>query len=280
MLRLSAVISLMMFSSSLTHAALLVDWGGDYLTGTGTSVSNLNLPTPTDSSTTRTWAYNSSTTIVPASGYTTTATSANFYGSLQFTYASGPANFTTARIDNNNDVNRINISTPVNSGVAQTIAGFLTWQKADFLNGLSSQSVSLASGNLLSLNFASVGGAGTVTFRALIQQGGQWYLSANSFTNSATGTFTIDLYSTNWALWTPASDLSQLPSSYTLASSTFTDITSAGFYFSGSRSNSMSFQIDSVEFNAVPEPSIMAMALASVCVLLTIQRRRSSSSLR
>jgi len=286
-------------------AALIVDWGGNYVSddislhkdgdATGVKWNNTN-DSLFGGRGGRQFKLN--TLRSPTSGYS--GTSAKFYGGVtNFTpdgsgSATGGAQF--AIIDNGgNDLLQVDgINSEGNSSARFAILP--VWKKADFLNGADSQTISFDNSGDLQVSSFSVAvndnaiGDGTPSFGALrwwVQSGGVFYVSQDitGAANVLEQTYTTtDFSSLNWSVHNVSEGswdrMYVNDTTFATGSSALTDVTAVGFYVSSnqgaiSAADGINFSSFEVEAAIVPEPSaLMLFGLAAVGGAWTCLRRR------
>ena len=114
----------------------------------------------------------------------------------------------------------------------------------------------------------------------VVVSSGMTYVSQSSINFTSTGNVTTytfdDPDATNWAVWAPNSDLSNLPDfTTTVAGTSLSSISEAGFYFEkiGSTNTNPTFRVFTADLAAVPEPSVIALLLGGVGTLVLRRRR-------
>ncbi len=228
-------------------AKTIVDWGGDYVTGS----RDLVLPAGVDNGGTRTYPYSATVPITPGSSLylAPEGKSGTFYGASELTSTDGtPRNFGAARVSNNGTNDWIYFQ-----GVSQvggSLQGLVFFSKAHFLNGFNTPTIPLdhLSGRVLIASLADSG-----LFRFAVRDGdNQWYLSQSSRTTP--GSFVLaSLAEESWGAWDPSgAPIASPPSSFAVAGTALADITGFGYYFYAARgasapgTNVEAFQIDFV----------------------------------
>ncbi len=236
------------FTQVSAQAKTIVDWGGDYVTGS----RNLVLPTGVDNGGTRTFPYSATVPIIPNSDYTVpTGKSGAFYGALELTHTDGtPRNFLSFRVSNATTNDSIYLqgtnSTP------GSIKGLFFFRKSDFLNGYSSATLSLTRlrGRF---NLLTLGTSGTVRF-AVRDGNDQWYVSQT--VRTTVGLLEIgSLSDETWGAWNPSgSPLAALPATYNVAGSAINNVMAFGYYFTALRSDStVSITLRDFQIEFIPQ---------------------------
>ena len=171
-----------------------------------------------------TWNFSDTTKLITS----TKGTNATVYGGMAATWTTAQTNNYTPLLQWSVDVPgfkvRVNPDIPA---TATATKGILLWKKADFLNGMNTNTVGFISGNSLT---ADVGVTGSAELRFVVNQGGAYYVSDTNST--VAGVFTIDPTTTLWR--TLSTD-----NSYTIGTTavtlTLNDIQAVGIYMSGAR---------------------------------------------
>lgn len=266
-----------------THAATqAVNWAAS----TAWVTANQDLRAGSGSTSLSNYVFSSSfsdtTALNPSSvGYTTPSGSVGtFYGGYKITKFSDTNVFTPIlQVQQNTTSDRIVFNS--NSGAFNSeVDALVYWKKSDFLNGLSSQTLSLdntATGSI-SVNYGS--GATTQT-RFVVKSAGVFYISQTAQTNNTGGTYTLSFDpNTMWSIYDPTSDIELGTTSYSITSSALTDIQGVGVYMERTRTSNassislLSFQLDLVgTVSSVPEPATFAI-LAGAVVLGSVAYRR------
>ncbi len=115
-----------------------------------------------------------------------------------------------------------------------------------------------------------------LTGRWVVNDGGTYYISSNTFTGSAT---LADPNSTTWALFSPTGSLLNFnQSAATFSSRSFTNIQGAGFYVENDVVNTTeapSVNVSQFSVNAlIPEPSSISLLGAAGLVLMARRNRK------
>lgn len=279
------------------HSAVLVDWGGStgYVTTTTTITDPNNLAyftVGTTPSATRTavYSYVSGTSSNPATGYSTpSGKSGVFYTGSYMTSSGATVTGSTNRqwarsvADGAAASDYIYFLRGGSVGIASDGLTFTAFQKANFLNGGSSQSnISLGSGSDLAMSLSTSLGA-TAYFAVL--DGSQWYVSQTGFTGNGVHSLSgTALQNATWGLWDPTgganSRLGALPVSFGVSTPGFTNISGFGIVSSNQAlaGNSTNFGIGAFTVTAVPEPSTLLSLLAAGLGWMVVSRRKRASS--
>lgn len=230
----------------------------------------------------------------------------NTYGSSQGVYRDGWSGYIGA--------GALNVSTSGNNatytgasavtlgnaaGNPNTSIGFLSFYNQGAAAGAQSFSAVVTG-----LNLALTSGVSTITWqmntssvtsqtlKMLVQVDGAWYISNSGFTQTAlsattfdtasTGSFVFNTLASTWSTFTLTPSLDNTGTmaigsalGADLGSST---ITGLGFYSEiSTRYNSI--RIDSLEVNAVPEPTTLALLMGGCGLMAVIRRPRKASLL-
>lgn len=268
-------------------AAVVVNWSGDYVS---TPTQSLALPSPVLTDSTNVYAYSSTNTISPTSGYVAPADrSGPFYGGAYLTRSAGSATFGGRSVSDGSPSDRIFFQRSGSLDVSFTGAAFIAFQTDSFLNVGLSDTVSFGLDGLtpvgsLSMSVAQAAGA---THRFAVLNAGQWYLSSASL--SGVGTLAIssaNILSSTWGAWSPTSGangrLGDVPVSFSTLGSAFTDIEGFGYYvgWSGGVAATINSGMDGFSANAlvVPEPEALALVVPAWIVVLLLRRKRGLRS--
>lgn len=266
-----AAFSLAMASA---HTATIVDWGGDYV-ATGQS---LNMGTSSVSGNQSTWDRTGATALSPAANYSGPA----FYGIIQNNSSNGPAaNISQTQVVNRASGDTITVGWTSSSFTDKTVLGLVYIKQSSFL---SYNTGSVTFDSTSSISIAKPTGAGNNYYvKAAVLANGQWYLSNTSSPNAQySAGLTINNAATEmWGAYTAtAASLATLPSSYTTAGSSLTDITAVGYFFfanrTGGATGNSSVAVSDITFSAVPEPSTMVLVAIGGLFLLLRRRRHAA----
>ncbi len=291
-------------STMTSHAATIsVDWGGDYVTANqGFSQGSFGVyrfnddnaadPTVPAGSNMRQrilFGLTNSTTgyYTPGSGYTApSGKTGNFYLGENTLYANQFQDPSVFRVTDHAGADGIRLRTQDQTTTSYALLGFA---KADFLNGTSSQTLSLDSTTSISITLGSdVGQSGTSAARYAVLNAGQWYLSNTTFsiaaglnTLSSSGTETwgtIDPLGTDGVSALAGTGLNVAPGSF--SSQTFNDVQGFGLWI-GHTGNStdqpLDFEVTGFSATTVPEPATWAMLLGGLGALALLRRRRANA---
>lgn len=239
--------------------ALIVDWGGNYVTASTVPFSNLN------GTSTQYGGFSGGNPILlsPSSGYS--GTSATFYGQ-----ATVSGSFSGSTGITNDALNGDRIEIKQNS---QAISAVFLWKQTDFLNGLNGGTLNLAAGSSIGGNVVTY--ASGVPGRAVLRLGSIYYISQSVFTG--TGAFSADLTTLNWFDYDPATSLTTIGSAANIfTGGQISNVTEVGYFTGVTNGASNAVRVSSVEFNAiaVPEPAAAVPALLGTMGILLWLRRR------
>ncbi len=161
----------------------------------------------------------------------------------------------------------------------------VVFKKADFLNGMSSQTVAFDASSSYSATVALGSGyqASNNRFRIVVQDGSNWYISQaialNAGNNVVQTISNTTFASRTWSDYNPSISLSAIGASATPA---FTNVTAVGFQFELSSLKSVNggsnggAWVNDFVVSAIPEPGAFAMVgglMALACV--GMRRRRA-----
>lgn len=213
-------------------ADTIVDYGGTNLV---TANQNGVLPSPTTTGLKRTYPLNLANAITPASGYTGSAV----YGAFETEASTGSAVNAGLQWANNAAGDRINSFATWSTGTL-TLSGLVCIKQADFI-ALNNGNVRFDATSSMTANVFLLNNSGSLPkiVRFAVLNDGTWYLSSSS--NNAAGTFSIaNLATESFGVWSgPASTpFGAVPTTFTTAGSTLTNIQAVGIYFLSSRDNS------------------------------------------
>ena len=268
------------------HAELIVDWGGEHVTGntnfsrSQTSATGLyNADASTDAR--RGLAFDTDTPVI-AIGTTAGAsvyggTSAEFYGGMALTlYDTETAgSFSSARINQSGTSDRLQLVAS-NPAAPAAFHNVFLWKKADFLAGSTAPAVTFDNTSTISVTVPS--NNGPLLGRYVVDDGGVLYISQDTFDGSTSGDKTLAPAGKNWAPYSPAAlALDFDADAATFAPHTFTDVRAAGYYLEqdaiAAGSGNFTAVVTGFEVNAViPEPASAALLTTGLALLA---RRRA-----
>lgn len=276
-------------SANLSQASTVVDWGGDYVTSRQAFRSTFRTHAVrewgNDALTDDRFAgfdYSDTNVLNPTSNYS--GTSGTFYGGFELWRlgnTSNGANHDWMGVFNNGTTDFFGWRDTNGSNRRQY--GMVFWKKEDFLNGQDMEAgLRLDETSSFGVSEQNICNNCGVSYRFVIEDSGQFYLSSNGYTNDGkvlTGTELMD--TVTWAAFDPATNLQITPGvnsgasslTYNIASSFFSDITSVGFYVEKANTDDAPdprFEINGFEVSlataAVPEVS--TFALSGIGILL------------
>jgi len=285
-------------------ATIIVDWGGDYVSANqvfrNTTTSDPNAyRSYTNSGQSYSVLKDSFQNLTPGSGYTApTGKTSNFYGGFMSSSGSSAATLGGAT----GTTSAINARAVVNSGTADMITlalstataqirGAVLFNKSDFLNSTSSQTIIFDSDS--SLTFKGIMGGYRPVGRWMVLDGSTWYISLATITQTASNTVeTHTLNNLNTALWAVYNPrLTDTAGTYLLnaapttgyAQHTFTDIQSMGIFMDsygeaasvdGSSYSRFALAGFTAHATAIPEPSTLALSLGALGCVAFLRRSR------
>jgi hypothetical protein len=268
-------------SAGSAHAALLVNWGGDYVTANvnfARSTTNNAFAYPSGTGRSKVAAWNESTALSPSSSYS--GVSSTFYGgffaSHDGTVTNAPNITTSARIANSGTTDQIylRLQTPLDaSKTAASVGGGVAWLKSDFLNN-STATITFDTTSSLNITLQSLTSGAEV--RWMIKDGTQWYVSNAAHTSSGSKSLSgASLLAETWLAYDPGSSL--LEPTGTFVSHNFTDITAVGYFgwmdISSSALTTTDIIVTAFSVDAIPEPS--SALLGGLGLLALLRRRRA-----
>lgn len=166
------------------------------------------------------------------------------------------------------------------------------FQKADFLNGGSGGTLVLGDGSKFTLTTSTSGITPTESNargRWLVQSGGVYYLSSDTFSmDTGTHEFEYDPSST-WAVYTPSTSAGTVLNftGSTFSTQTFNDVQSLGFYVESWNGSSTilvdtatsgdvyNMQVTDFNVDVVPEPNVSSLISLGVIAVLGSWRVRA-----
>jgi hypothetical protein len=247
------------------NAAIVVD----FTTNFGTTNSRA---ADTDTNTGDTWNFSTTTALIEDTTLQAGESNKRVYGGVITTWATSQAYAPLHRIldvaDPNPDRLQLQVNPTTLTG-GTSAKGVWLWNKADFLNGFNSGTLSIGAGDSLSLDVFQLSGG--TTSRFVVNQAGTYYVSSASSTNS-TGTFSIADLSTQ--TWAPLDTTDYSIGSF--SSVALNDVQGVGVFFNlaPSGNNQSLFGITDFQLNVIPEPSV---ALLCGFGFLALLRRRKNA---
>ncbi|WPJ97022.1 hypothetical protein SH580_04785 [Coraliomargarita algicola] len=156
---------------------------------------------------------------------------------------------------------------------AATAEGAFIWNQADFLNGYDTGTLSMSAGDSMSLDITTVTTAGASSeIRFVVNNGGTYYVSNTSTTNTS-GSFTIsDLSTETWA--TMSTDDTYSFGSF--SSVAMTDIQGVGYYFDLSTTageGNFRLDVNDFKYTVVPEASSFGLLFGLLSFCFVLKRR-------
>ncbi len=261
--------------ASLAPATVVIDFGGDMVSGH----QNFDLGSLVESPTGVYGWYRTGATplIANSSNYT----GPTLYGIIQQEGEVASGGFYRVRNLDVDDVFQNRTFSPLD--ITSYSLGYV--KKSDFLNGMSEVSnLSLKGQDAISMNVSTLFGNGTSTrlVHFVVQNGTDWYISSASVT--AAGVLSIDNGQTStWAPWSipPATGglFPSVPTEFAVLGSDLTDIQAVGVWSritaTHATSNAVAdFQFASFEVAVIPEPGAVAAVMGLLVVGLVLIRRR------
>jgi hypothetical protein len=294
-------------SVASSQAAVVVDWGGDYVTtnqNMAGSSTILNTDLSGGAGRSRYMEWNSAGTLAnPAAGYTApTGKTANIYN-LGFvsTWSGTPGANAAANANriigssSSADVLRFQAGANVGTGgtVSNVSAAFtMAFKASDFLVN-PAQAYGFDSNSSISMTLTA--SPTTYTTRLMVQVANQWYLSSSTAPTTGASPFTLTLNGAaltgnQWAAFTPTSGTTGAalqsmffnPTGATFSTlDTSSGIQALGFYTSYSNTVATNTSIDIRSFTAdlaaVPEPSTWALLAIGLTAVVIFRRRRQQA---
>jgi hypothetical protein len=252
------------------QAVEIVNWGNsnEYATGTA-NFTNIGGETSENF-----WRSGDPANVTPSTNYSAPSGKTNdIFAVFQQQTTDSNTTFVALNIadgETNNDFIRM---TGRNNS---TLSGLIYFTKSGFLNGYDSGSLGLSTVEEINWTLADQSVADSTSLRMAVLNGSQWYLSSAQSTSNAAGTTTFeDLGSVTWATWDPTGfPLDAAPGSFSVASSSLTDIQAFGMYFSTTRTTQTRLNISGFEVIAIPEPGTLALVGIALGSVLLFRRKK------
>jgi hypothetical protein len=262
---------------SISQAALIVDWGGDYVNSTLVAFSGSFTNSSTGSGYGGFLAGENPIELTPSSGYT----GGRIYGSILELTNVGASLGSVNGVGGTGATDLMLLKSDTGSAAAFLIL----WQQADFLTlGANSGNVSFDATSSVRLNTTSYTAQNATDSGRLVIRltNGSYYISERVFTDASNRTVS-NLTGLNFFNYAPATSLgvdngSLGVAASILSSGSITGITSVGFYFeSDTAANAV--RITDFEVNAIvsliPEPSTYALLAGGLTFAIGLCRRRA-----
>jgi len=276
--RLFAFLALLIAPIPALNAALIVDWGGNYVSANRSYGNPSAGGVFTSNSADKFGGFSGGDPLQLNPSINYSGTSGTFYGQISrtagtgvFTSSGGAASGTT--VSNNANADRLEIKL---DGTGNAAAGVFLWKKADFLNGQNSGTLNFAAGSTVSTTIDTFSGG--MTGRAVLKAGGNYYISSAIFSSVTSSQF--DLTTLNWFHYDPAASLTTIGSTATLVvGGVIGNVTEVGFFTGVSGVTPNAVRVSSLEFNyvagaVIPEPSTFAFVSGLLILGMCAQRRR------
>lgn len=279
--KLTTLLTIATLSGGSANAALLVNWGGDYVSANvnfARSTANNAFAYPSGTGRSKVVAWNESTALSPSASYS--GVSSTFYGgyfaSHDGTVTNAPNITTSARITNSGTTDQIflRLQTPADtSKTAASVGAGVAWLKSDFLNN-STATITFDTTSSLNITLQTL--TSGADLRWMVKDGAQWYVSNTAHTTSGSKSLSgASLLAETWLAYNPGSSL--LEPSGTYASHNFTDITAVGYFgwmdISGTALTTSDIVVTAFSANAIPEP--YSALLGGLGLLALLRRRRA-----
>ena len=248
---MSAVALVVMGSVAVSQAAVIVDYNAPATRTNGVSAT-------TSTSFGDTWAF-SDTSPLFAGG---DGQNNIIYGGAITTWTV-EEDYKPSVVQVNGSGAQIQLKPAGNATSTQRALGAFVWNNADFLNGTAGTTVELGAGSTISM---SVLESGVTEYRAVVNQGGTYYVSNDSAVGAALSI--ADASATTWAL------LNTADYTYgTFGALTMDDVDGVGVWFDNSRVNNLSrFRVTDLQVNAIPEPATLGLVAAFGGGILFLRR--------
>lgn len=250
---------LLLFSTAWLGAAVIVDWGGNYVS------SNQSFANP---GTNQFGGFVSGDPLQlsPASNYSGGA----FYGMVSWTTIGTDGEY--GRVVEASGGDRIEIKR-----YNTDLQALVLWRQSDFLNGLDSGTVAFDSTSKVSMNLITFVqfDPGRVVIRLSGGSQDGYYISQQTPFDGS-GLNEADLTSLTWLAYDPASDLGSFGAPVNLLSGgLISNVTEVGFYAHSDATSANAFRLDSFEVTAIPEPSSSLLILSGLAFFVWRRPRAS-----
>jgi hypothetical protein len=280
---LTTLLSLAALSGGGAHAAVAVNWGGDYVAANvnyARSQSTVSTDYYGGTGQYKQIAWSESTVLNPSSGYTApSGMSSTFYGGM-FTSASGTGlgfQTFTNNVQNNAAADRLGYRSQLNASTGLTGrngAVGVVFLQSDFMNGLNTGSVTVDVNSSISMNITGL--SSPFVGRYMMKNGVQWYVSNTTYNTTGSKALSgLGLVNETWATFDPSTNLDF--NNTTFSAVNWTGITGVGYYadfaLAGTSIAATDFSISSFSANLVPEPG--AALLGGLGLLALLRRRRA-----
>jgi hypothetical protein len=285
-----SALALSLLAASALSADVIVNWGGDYSVASpgsqrGTAGNSATLDYYGNSGAFNQRAWSEATLLNPSSDYTGTPYYGGGFNSYTAATPGGFLSSTYGGIQHNAAGDRIYYRSQA-PGVADMTqrngAIGVAFLQSDW-DALSAETAIFDASSSLSMNI-QINNA-NVTWRFIVKEGAQWYVSNASYTGN--GTKTLDaasptpLLDMTWAAWSPTASL-DFDAAATFASVPFANITGVGYHgefgFATAGANTTAQDLVVQGFTAnlaiIPEPGTAALVGLSFAALFALGRRR------